>query len=778
MAKHRGAKRRSKKIAVLGAATVTATALTVGVGPVPKASAAAVPSHDAVDLTADFRLFPPPQSIPDLTYGAGRAAYDLKNEFADFVFRSIFDNVNLGALAQAAGIDPQSLLERVLDNLPLALLTDPILVDLLGGITLPLAAALGALPVINQIPLLKDLLTQGLNAAGLNTISGLLDLVGLDLSNLADLTGLGERVGVNVVTSGDVFTLLKVLGLDLGWVPTLPNSVADDVDETEYLGVGVDGLLDLVNTGVINVPGLLNQLLQGLGLFDLDQIPDVLKVRVPVVVGEGVGAFAAGMAYRDIVARLPYQPGGSQYDGPEAAPLLGSVTLLPLLLLQNPGRANGGLFARMYPLAKLFGIDTVTPETQVSNDNGVAVGGIYVGGATLIPVKIDATVQHDWLSDFAAWPNPFSLLNSLAAAAMPTYILRGLDGELTATSVAAQLGPQITGALTGSAGGDPLALDFYVTVPINALPLLEPTYLFVDAINLLTGANFNNPIGTALGPALSSLVNLGYTDVERRWNDDGDYWEYVRTFDDTGVPTAFGSFPDVNWFNVPGDIVGALGAGIRQAFEDGLINHDGPVKNALASLLNLLGLDRGLPGGIGGLGLNGVLDQIRHSIDGVLVGLDLPRMSTAAVDTAAVDTAAINSVPDATSRRVALQAVVDESNGAAADTTDTGDDTDAAAEDAPDAPDQTPAEGSDVDPGADDDTATDDTAVDETTDENTDEATDDDTVTDAVDEDAEATDDAPQVNEPDDTASADTAKVDTAKADTASGDTASTDKAA
>lgn len=659
MGKHRDVSRRSKKIAVIGAATVTATALTAGVGPAPTASAAATKASDAVDLTADFRLFPPLHAIPDLTGGAGQALYDLRNEFADALFRSVFENLNLAAFAQAAGIDPQSILERVLENLPLALLTDPIFVDLLGGITLPLAAALGLEPVINQIPLLKDLLTQGLNAAGLNTIGGLLDIVGLDLSNLANLSALGERVGVNVVTSGDVFTLLKVLGTDLGWVPTLPNSVADDVDGTEYLGIGVDGLLDLLDTGVINVPGLLTELLELLSPLNLDQIPDLLKVRVPVVIGEGTGAFAAGMAYKDIVAQLPYQPGGTEYQGPEAPPLLGSVTLMPMLLLQNPGRANGGLFARFYPLAGLFGIDTVTPETEVSNSGGLGpVGGLYLGGATLIPIKVDVTVQHDWLSDFPAWPNPVSLLNSLAAAAFPTYTLRGLDTGLTVGAVAEQLTPQITGALGGTLGGDPLALNFYVTVPIDALPLLEPTYLVVDAINLFTGLNLNNPIGTALGPALTSLVNLGYTDVVRQWNDDG-YWEYVRTFDDTDVPTAFGSFPDVNWMNVPGDVFGALAAGVRQAVEDGLFSRD-PVKNALASLLNLLGLDNGLPGGIGDLGLNGVVDQIRDTLDGALSGLNLTRVSTPAA----------NSVPDESSRRVALTVVGDET---ADDDTDAAD---------------------------------------------------------------------------------------------------------
>ena len=66
------------------------------------------------------------------------------------------------------------------------------------------------------------------------------------------------------------------------------------------------------------------------------------------------------------------------------------------------GRANGGLFARVYPFARLFGIDTVTPDTQMTSSGGIPIGntGLAVGGANLIPVKVDATVEYDLLSDF------------------------------------------------------------------------------------------------------------------------------------------------------------------------------------------------------------------------------------------------------------------------------------------------------------------------------------------------------------------------------------------
>ena len=98
--------------------------------------------------------------------------------------------------------------------------------------------------------------------------------------------------------------------------------------------------------------------------------------------------------------------------------------------------------------------------------------------------------------------------------------------------------------------------------------MLEPTYLAVDALNLVTGGQFNNPIGTALNPVLESAGNLGYTDVDRQLVD-GEY-QYVRTFDDTGTPTAFFSFPDVDWEKVPGDLVNLLGVGLRDAIDQGI----------------------------------------------------------------------------------------------------------------------------------------------------------------------------------------------------------------
>ncbi|HEX2213775.1 MAG TPA: PE-PPE domain-containing protein, partial [Mycobacterium sp.] len=598
----------AKKAAVVGAATVTAAALTASLVPPP----ADEMLNPDLKLAAAVKVFPAPDQIPDLTGGLGSAGYDLSQAIAAAILEAITNNINLMALARAAGMDPQSLLQNlpanlllgVLDSAPIDLL--PILTEMLGlniadGVLLPVLQTLG--------------ITDG---AGVTTVSKLLDLLGIDLSDPLNLSGL-DVPGLNLITAGPPFTLLKLLGLDLGWVPGLPNSVAAEVNSTEYLPIGVNGLLTtlldrlkllggespLLNLGGLDLGGLVN-LLQGV----VDVIPeslDVIDLRVPIVVGFGMGAFAAGAAYPKIVEDLQFQPGGEKSPTAGDDPLLGSLTILPMLLLRNPGRANGGLFARAYPFARLFGIDTVTPETQVTHSGGIPIldTGLALGGANLVPVKVDATVQYDLLSDFAAWPNPFSIANNLMGFLLPTYILRGVD----LSNLTPQLEAQLKDIL-GRIGTDPLALNLYLTLPANSLPLLEPLYLLTDLTNLMTLGAFPNPLGTlanALAPALTSLVNLGYTDVKRM--PDG---TYLRTLDQAGDPTAFMSFPDVDWGQVPGDIFNLMVEGIQKEFFSG--NPTPGTPNAITGVFKLLST---ILGG-GGLGLGGISEVINAVVGGGL----------------------------------------------------------------------------------------------------------------------------------------------------------------
>ncbi|OBB26981.1 AAA family ATPase [Mycolicibacterium peregrinum] len=565
--KHRRPRRRVTRAATLGAATATVTALTVGVAP-PPAQAAAVQRD--LRLQSGVQIFPPPDQIPDLTGGLGAQVYNQFQTVGAQLETAFVDNFNLLALLQAAGIDPTTPTKDALNGV-------------LGG-------ALGALPVDVE------------------------DLLGIDLSDPL------SSAGINVITTGGLFTLIRLLGVDLGWVPSFPNSVADEINNTPYLDVSLDSIFTALG---LPTSGLkFDSLKAALALLGITLPPlstNAADVRIPIVAGWGFGAFAAGAAYQQVVDDLPNQPGGANYTGTN--PLLGSFTILPMILIDNPGRANGGILARAYPLFGLLGIDTVTPDTQVQSSGTSIVSGIPVvgdiplfgltpGGANLIPIKIDATAEYLPLSDFAAWPNPFTMANNVAAGLFPTYILRNQSLDTLSTvlidQVVSQLGADVADYLQDPGDNPQLGpkLNIYITIPANSLPLLEPTYLAYDVINLLTGANLNNPIGTALSPVLTSLVNLGYTDVS--YNPTTGIYE--RSLDEADVPTAFGTLPaDVDWEQVPGHLINNLVTGIEKAISDGLVSQT-PVSNPIKTLLGLLGV--GGASNLSGIDLSALTDSL------------------------------------------------------------------------------------------------------------------------------------------------------------------------
>jgi len=583
----RTAARVTTKVAALGVATATATALA---GPAALPEDREVARDTDVALAAAVNPFPAPDDIPDLTGGLGGAGYDFSQTIADVLVRAIVENLNLAALAGAAGLSPEAVLDTllggVLGEIPASLLD-----DVVGAIPIDVSAVTDAL--LAPLPEAVRGLVSGLVSAGLpDTLGGLLGLLGIDLSdalNLSDLAG-----PVNIITAGPPFTLLKLLGVDLGWVPGLPNSVAAAINNSDYLDLEV-GLGDVL--GALPAGQLILSILATAGV----SIPtvDVLEVRVPVVVGFGLGAFAAATGYEKVVADLVHQPGGPQAT---EHPLLGSVTVLPMVLLFNPARPNGGPLARMYPLLGLFGINAVNPDTEITSRGGIPLlnTGLSLGGANLIPVLIDGGVQYHPSSDIAAWPNPVSLANNLMAGLLPTYILRGL----TLDTVPEQLTTQLAEILSG-VGSGPLHLNLYLTLPSSTLPLLEPLYLASDVLNLATfGALPVNPfnlVANAFAPVLTSMANLGYTDVVYNPQTGA----YERTLTEAGIPTPFFSFPNVDWAQVPAVLFNQLVAGISKEFLSG--NPTPGTPNALTGLLDLLG---GLGGLLDGLNLSDQLADI------------------------------------------------------------------------------------------------------------------------------------------------------------------------
>lgn len=565
---HRTRSRRQFSVALVSAATATATALTVGVQPPPDPAKRV--SAESVDLAASTQLLPTHDKVSDITGGLGTTIYNNGQALSDAVIRAIVNGIDLSALPKAAGVDLSLVIE-----------------------------------------LLKALKLDGI-----------------------------DGVPLNLVTSGPAFAALKMLGVDLGWVPALPNSVAGEINGTPYARLGIDGVLDLLlgelkNSPLAGAAALIKPLTDLLGLIT-NQIPDVVDVRVIPTVGMGFGAFAAAMAYEKVLADLSMQPGGLDHVF-GADPILGSLTVLPLILINNPARPDGGALARFGALAALFGINTVNPTTQFSNSgNGIGLPslgiGVELGNANLLPVLIDATYEYQPLSDLASWPNPFTLVNNLAAGLSPTYMLRGLDLDLG--GLTGQILQGVNAALGGIKLGDPdsaVAINLYLTLHSATLPMLEPLYLTSDVLNVVglhPLAQIPMRLANALAPALRILTDVGYANTVR--NEDG---TYTRDFDNAGTEVPFMSFPNLDPGLVLSDTFKALVAGFQKEL--------GPhpttgTPNVLANLLDALGK-------------GGLLDNLLN-----LITPPTALKTTAAKTTAAQSKTAAEEVPSANAQLLSV----------------------------------------------------------------------------------------------------------------------------
>ena len=264
------------------------------------------------------------------------------------------------------------------------------------------------------------------------------------------------------------------------------------------------------------------------------------------------------------------------------------LTALSLVLVRNPGRANGGLYARFAPIyQELTGVNPVTPERQDVLPAGVdpaLITKLLTGNASdislndvgdlqaviesadgkpiIVTLKADIGWEYDLLSDAPATANPIAWANSVASSIFLTNLLTGVDFQDLGDG--ASIGPDGT---------------LYYTLPVDELPLLAPMRLPAQAIGLVTGnPDVNTPLADAIEPALKMLVNLGYTDVVR--NPDG---TYTRTLDRFGEPTLFGTptLTREQMALVPGDLIAALGRGFGDEMTDVLLRTKGQLTEAL-----------------------------------------------------------------------------------------------------------------------------------------------------------------------------------------------------
>lgn len=252
------------------------------------------------------------------------------------------------------------------------------------------------------------------------------------------------------------------------------------------------------------------------------------------------------------------------------------VTFLTVHLLRNPGRPNGGLYARFAPAyQELNGVNPVTPERQdvlppelegVSlNLADLQLDGLDSGSleglaalaealngkpAVVTLLKTDTTWQYDILSDAAVTPNPIAWANSAAAALLPLTLGASLLTDPSSLGVTTYTAPDGT---------------VYITVTQDQLPLLAAPRLIAGLLGAATAEEINTPVADALEPVLRLLVNTSYTDVVR--NEDG---TWTRTLNQMHEPTLFGTRPLTRSQAalLAGDIIAELGRGIGDEYTD------------------------------------------------------------------------------------------------------------------------------------------------------------------------------------------------------------------
>ena len=201
-----------------------------------------------------------------------------------------------------------------------------------------------------------------------------------------------------------------------------------------------------------------------------------------------------------------------------------STSDLKFVMIASPNVPNGGIFGRFPTLQIPFFVTS----------NGAAQPSPY--NTTYV------TNEYDPYGDFPAYPDPLSLLNSLAAVEYvhPDQYYNSVDyNPLTGTGTT----PVLVTTVTNTAGGT----DTYVFVPAEHLPLLAPIRQVAGIVGLTP---ITEPVLDSVEPLLRVLIDIGYTD---------------RTNANPETPTQF------SLIIPPGRVLQAI-AEVPGAIEQGLTN--------------------------------------------------------------------------------------------------------------------------------------------------------------------------------------------------------------
>ena len=343
----------------------------------------------------------------------------------------------------------------------------------------------------------------------------------------------GLNVTQEVYTAGPLFGLLPTLGIDTITIPLGALPVVGDTNLSLDFNLISGSTIDLYNT--INALTFAKRALSATTYDRVLGPPADPTTQFPATFGSGIAAHNLVDAYRAQISSVngttapgdtPFQPGA------------GSI------------------------------VNTTVPAAGVNSSTGI----------TLNTATLDVTWAYDLLSDFPVTLNPFSLTNSLFAA-LPTNLLGGVslkgieDTTALGLNVASVLG--IVNRISGGLAGVDDGKAWYGTRLPNDLPILKLLRLPSRLINAVFGLDLGTPVADALQPALTILVNTGYSDVVTPADIAADpalaqkYPPYDRTFLTSGTPETFLSVAPLTlgeWLQVPGDVIEALITGFRDVF--------------------------------------------------------------------------------------------------------------------------------------------------------------------------------------------------------------------
>lgn len=267
--------------------------------------------------------------------------------------------------------------------------------------------------------------------------------------------------------------------------------------------------------------------------------PPGAPYRHASVISYGHGSYATTQAMQALRSSAAGQTWAGHHELPPGTNVFGAI------LLRNPGRPNGGPLARVAPVASLFGVDTVTPPSDLDPLEPIPDLGPDVRLATSF---IDVGRQYDAFADFPATANPVAIANSVAGG----VFLRDYSSAWPVNLNVDDPMPDGTAYLAPAPDR-----TVYYTQYTPQLPLLEPPRLVARAISDVTGLPVGTPLVDRVEPAATIVVNVGYTDVQTPSRGG----TYNRTLDQMHVPTPFMSRSPLTpreWARVPGDVVKAL----------------------------------------------------------------------------------------------------------------------------------------------------------------------------------------------------------------------------